>query len=114
MSYFPNLNLSALKLDPNVALEHLGLRRDEPQMADLVLPVLAAFGLGLGLGAGVALLLAPQSGRDLRDDLRHRVGKLEKGMREALPNNATFHSDEGMVDHSADLEYDSSMNRIPS
>lgn len=103
-------------ITPKIALETFGLRRDEPHMADLVMPVLAAFGLGLGVGAGVALLLAPQTGRDLRDDLRERAGKLEKNVRNALPNNYRASDlnpfrDSEIPDHSSDLEYDSSMSR---
>ena len=69
MSYFENLT-------PKHALESLGLRRDEPMLMDVLFPVLAAFGLGLGVGAGAALLLAPQSGRELRGDLSRRAGDL--------------------------------------
>ena len=32
-----------------------------------------SFLIGLAVGAGVALLLAPSSGRDLRDDLGRRI-----------------------------------------
>ncbi len=89
-------------LTPKHALESLGLRRDETMLMDVLFPVLAAFGLGLGLGAGAALLLAPQSGRDLRDDLARRADNLrvdvkrtaarvEAKARSKVPENGTDH-----------------------
>lgn len=35
---------------------------------------LELFGLGLLVGAGIALLLTPKSGRELRDDIKSRLG----------------------------------------
>jgi YtxH-like protein len=39
------------------------------------LKTLGTFGVGLLVGAGVALLLAPKPGRELRQDLRTRLGR---------------------------------------
>jgi hypothetical protein len=78
MSYLENIR-------PARALELLGLRQEPHPMTELVLPALALFGLGVGIGAGVALLLAPQTGRELRDDLSARAGKLQSDIRKALP-----------------------------
>ena len=69
MSYLDNLSAQSV-------METLGLRRAEPGVVDLVVPVLAAFGVGMLVGAGVGLLLAPQSGKDTRDDIADRAGKL--------------------------------------
>jgi len=71
MSYFDNIT-------PKAALQSLGLqKRDDTLFAmEMVLPVLSAFGLGVGIGVGVGLLLAPKSGRELRDDLAAKAGQL--------------------------------------
>lgn len=42
---------------------------------DVVLPALGLFGVGLLVGAGIGLMLAPKSGRELRDDLAKGIGK---------------------------------------
>lgn len=105
MSYFENIHAPKIDLQtlgmhaPKIALETLGLRRDERQMADLVMPVLGAFALGLGLGAGIALLLAPQSGRELREDLRTQAGKLEQNVRTAIPQMREAMEDGRADDH---------------
>jgi gas vesicle protein len=41
-----------------------------------------AFGIGLAIGAAGALLLAPKSGSELRDDLANRVGRMRERVRE--------------------------------
>ena len=55
-------------------LELLGLERRR-SMAARALPVLALLGTGVVLGVGVGLMVAPRSGRELRHDLRGRVGR---------------------------------------
>jgi hypothetical protein len=80
MSYLENLN-------PKHALESLGLRREPPNvMMELVLPGIALFVLGACVGAGVALLLAPQTGRQLRHDISDKAGELATSARKALPS----------------------------
>jgi len=45
-------------------------------------PAAAAFGIGLVVGAAAALLLAPKSGQELREDLTSKMREMrEKGMK---------------------------------
>ena len=39
---------------------------------------LALFGAGMLLGVGLGLMVAPKPGRDLREDLRQRLGRGEQ------------------------------------
>ncbi len=48
------------------------------------LPLISAFGVGLLVGAGVALLFAPESGKELRDDLADRVEGLKEQASQAI------------------------------
>ncbi|MBX3024151.1 YtxH domain-containing protein [bacterium] len=41
-------------------------------------PSLALFGAGLLVGAGLALLLAPTSGRELREEISERANELRE------------------------------------
>ncbi|HZA50915.1 MAG TPA: YtxH domain-containing protein [Myxococcaceae bacterium] len=41
---------------------------------DHLMPALGLFSVGLLVGAGIGLLLAPKAGRELREDLRSRIG----------------------------------------
>jgi hypothetical protein len=79
MSFLENIR-------PAHALELLGLREEPRPMTEILIPALALFGLGVGVGVGAALLLAPQSGRELRGDLSARAGKLQSDIRKALPS----------------------------
>ena len=99
MSYFENIN-------PKLAMETLGLRRADPGIMEIAVPVLAAFGLGLGVGAGIALLLAPKPGRELRDDLakkavemrddlQKQAATLQENVRKALPKAETAEATSG-------------------
>jgi hypothetical protein len=45
--------------------------------ADYIVPAVGLFSVGLLLGAGLGLMLAPKSGRELRADLRTRLGAEE-------------------------------------
>jgi YtxH-like protein len=58
-------------IDKDDLLEMVGLQTRSP--ATDVVSVLAAFGVGMLVGAGVGLLLAPKSGREIRDDLKSRL-----------------------------------------
>jgi hypothetical protein len=72
------------KMDRDDLLELIGLQtRREP--ADWLLPALGIFGAGLVVGAGLGLLLAPKPGRELREDLRHRVQSGAEAVARALP-----------------------------
>ena len=53
-------------------LAMLGLAT-KPSISQRAISSAGLFGLGALVGAGVALLLAPSSGRDLRDDLGRRI-----------------------------------------
>jgi hypothetical protein len=53
-------------------LAALGLST-KPTVSERVISSAGLFGLGALVGAGVALLLAPSTGRDLRDDLGRRI-----------------------------------------
>lgn len=50
---------------------------------DVVLPALGLFGVGVLVGAGIGLMLAPKSGRELRDELRTRLQAGEQPERPA-------------------------------
>jgi hypothetical protein len=60
----------------------LGLQ-SKPTGGGQWLGTLGTFGIGLLVGAGVALLLAPKSGDELRQDLRTQLGRDGKAM---VPN----------------------------
>ena len=59
-------------LDRDDLLDLVGLQTRQTT-GDWLVPTLGAFGVGLLVGAGIGLLLAPKPGRELRDDLRHRL-----------------------------------------
>jgi gas vesicle protein len=46
--------------------------------------IVAAFAVGALVGAGIALLYAPQSGRDTRDRLARKTRELKDGAGEAM------------------------------
>ena len=58
-------------LDKNQLLNLIGLETRR-ESTEWVVPTLGAFTAGLLLGAGVALLLAPKTGTELREDLAGR------------------------------------------
>jgi gas vesicle protein len=47
----------------------------KPSTSERLLGSLGIFGIGLLVGAGAALLLAPKSGQEMRDDLGERFRK---------------------------------------
>ena len=53
-------------------LAALGLAT-KPSTTQRMLGTMGTFGVGLLVGAGVALLLAPKSGEDLREDIGQRI-----------------------------------------
>lgn len=63
-------DISSLKKDDILAA--LGLEKRSSMTSD-VLATVGIFGLGLLVGAAGALLLAPKSGQDLREDLGQRL-----------------------------------------
>jgi hypothetical protein len=58
-------------------LSALGLA-SKPSAPQRILGTLGIFAAGLLVGAGAALLLAPKSGEDLRDDLGQRFRKMRE------------------------------------
>jgi hypothetical protein len=59
------------RLDGDDLLEAIGLQRKNA--LDWVAPAMTALGVGILVGAGLGLLLAPKSGREIREDLRNRL-----------------------------------------
>jgi hypothetical protein len=65
----------------------------KPTSSQRMIGALGAFGLGALVGAGVALLLAPSSGEDLRDDLGRRIRRFTPDSSTDAPNGR---ADRGM------------------
>lgn len=55
---------------------------------DFILPALAVFGVGALVGVGVGMLLAPRTGKDLRQDISHRLHNAPDVIA-ALPHKAS-------------------------
>ncbi len=70
-------------LNKDDVLAALGLT-SKPSTSEVILGRMSMFGLGLLVGVGAALLLAPKSGEDLREDLGNRLRDLRAGVREKL------------------------------
>ncbi len=66
-------------MDKDDLLGLLGLETKHSD-ANRLLGTLATFGIGLLVGAGVALLLAPKTGSELRQDLRTKLRRDGKGI----------------------------------
>lgn len=82
------MNLRDLRdMDKDDLLRVVGLQTKQSG-GDWILPTLGVFSLGLLVGAGVALLLAPKSGRELREDVRNRVQGSEEDRKGALSGSA--------------------------
>jgi len=60
-------------------LSALGLSRRQSAF-DAAIPVGLAFVAGLAAGAGAALLLAPKSGRETRQDIANKASELSAGI----------------------------------
>lgn len=71
-------------VDKDDLLEMVGLESRRTSV-DRMVPALALFGAGVLLGVGLGLMLAPKPGRELRDDLRERLGKGTNGAAEPKP-----------------------------
>jgi YtxH-like protein len=84
MSYFSTMRQNDL-------LRPFGLRRITPaqqMMMNTVVPTFAVLGLGVAIGASVALLFAPKTGREFRNDLNRRANQLTDTVRNgALKRN---------------------------
>jgi hypothetical protein len=62
-------------IDSDSLLSMLGLERRHTAL-DAAIPTGLAFLAGAAAGAGIALLLAPKSGREVRQDLSNRASEL--------------------------------------
>mgnify|MGYP001572008309 FL=1 len=74
------------EVDKDDIIEMVGLE-SRRSSAERMVPALALFGAGVLLGVGLGLMLAPKPGRELRDDLRERMGRGANGAPE--PKAAT-------------------------
>lgn len=64
-------------------LDLLGLA-PKRSLFELILPAIGLFGAGLAVGAGLGLVLAPQSGPELRHDLVQRYRKRAADLSDGL------------------------------
>lgn len=74
MTMFSDLKKRLPDLDKDDLLELIGLESRRTS-GDKIVTSLAIFGAGVLVGAGLGLMLAPKPGRELRSDLRQRIGK---------------------------------------
>ena len=65
-------------IDKDELLDLVGLE-SRRSAGERMVPALALFGAGVLLGVGLGMMLAPKPGRELRDDLRDRLGKGNNG-----------------------------------
>ncbi len=70
------------------ALAAIGLAI-KPSTGQWLAGTISVLGLGIVVGAAAALLLAPRSGRELRDDLADRVRTLRDRAQTKLNNSAS-------------------------
>ncbi len=75
----------AVKVARNFEIDDLwgvvGLQRRR-SVAQMILPAIGLVSLGAAVGAGAALLIAPSSGKELRQRLSERVDKLTERINE--------------------------------
>lgn len=69
-------------------LSALGLE-SKATTTERLLGSIGIFGVGLLVGAGVALLLAPKSGQDLREDLQQRLRNLRQDEGTGYPSSSS-------------------------
>ena len=79
-----NLRKNLPDVDKDELLELVGLE-SRRSSAERMLPALALFGAGVLVGVGLGLMLAPRPGRELRGQLRDRLGKSGNGAPEDKP-----------------------------
>ena len=80
-------------LNKDDVLAALGLA-SKPSTSERLLGTLSIFGIGLLVGAGAALLLAPKSGQDLREDLGDRFRKLRNDESDGADSKESSHDRE--------------------
>jgi len=82
------MNMDNLRnLDKDDLLNVFGLETRR-NTVDYLVPALALFGVGVLVGTGVGLLVAPRTGKDLRDDLANRIQNAPDAMAR-LPQRAS-------------------------
>ena len=82
------MNLKDLRnLDKDDILSVLGLETKSSTTAWLA-GTLGTFGIGLLVGAGIGLMLAPKTGRELREDLRERLRRAPEDFNETVASVA--------------------------
>ena len=74
-------------LDKDDFLNALGLETKR-NAVDYLVPALALFGVGVIVGTGIGLLVAPRPGRELREDIVHRIQQAPEAMAR-LPQRAS-------------------------
>lgn len=79
-----NLKKNLPDVDKDDLLEMVGLE-SRRSTAEKLLPSLALFSAGVLLGVGLGMMLAPKPGRELRTDLRERLGRGAKDVMEHIP-----------------------------
>lgn len=89
MNMWRSLKKRLPDVDKDDLLELVGLE-SRRTAGDKVVTSLAIFGAGVLVGVGLGLMLAPKPGRELRSDLKQRIGRGEaNGPAEAKPAAAT-------------------------
>ena len=74
------MNFKELRnLDRDDILEMIGLQR-KASTGSYLAGALSTFGIGILVGAGIGLLMAPKSGRELRENLRDRFRRVPEDM----------------------------------
>ena len=71
------LRKSLPDIDKDDVLEAIGLE-SRRSAGDKMVTSLALFGAGVLVGVGLGLMLAPKPGKELRDDIRHKLGRGEQ------------------------------------
>lgn len=79
-----NLKKNLPDMDKDDLLELVGLE-SRRTTTEKLLPSLALFSAGVLLGVGLGMMLAPKPGRELRSDLRDRLGRGAKEGMEHVP-----------------------------
>ena len=71
------------KMDRDDILEMIGLQR-KTSTGSYLASALTTFGVGILVGAGIGLLLAPKSGRELRENLRDRLRRVPEDINDTM------------------------------
>jgi hypothetical protein len=78
------MNFKELRnMDKDDILEMIGLQR-KASTGSFLASALSTFGIGILVGAGIGLLMAPKSGRELRENLRDRFRRVPEDMNDAM------------------------------